>query len=149
MFQELAPKANMGMKNCARKCCLFLCSILFEVTWAFWNMCLVTKCNIQFTAFMLIFTLNVETVIGQPRFNLSRGLIWNANWYNACNQLVKLVEFHRMAVVSMALNETSCYNFCCYNFFKWSLDYSTYSVRKTILKWNDEIDNTISTSRNF
>ena len=29
-----------GMENCARKWCLFLCTILFQVTWAFWKMCL-------------------------------------------------------------------------------------------------------------
>ena len=29
-----------GMENCARKWCLFLCTILFEVTWAFGKMCL-------------------------------------------------------------------------------------------------------------
>ena len=27
-----------GMENCARKWCLFLCTILFEVTWPFWKM---------------------------------------------------------------------------------------------------------------
>ena len=45
-----------GMENWARKCCLFLCTILFEVTWVFWKMCwwflklaLATK---QITAFV-------------------------------------------------------------------------------------------------
>ena len=28
-----------GLENCARKWCLFLCTILFEVTWALWKMC--------------------------------------------------------------------------------------------------------------
>ena len=28
-----------GIENCARKWCLFLCTILFEVTWVFWKMC--------------------------------------------------------------------------------------------------------------
>ena len=27
------------MQNCIRKWCLLLCTILFEVTWAFWKMC--------------------------------------------------------------------------------------------------------------
>ena len=31
-----------GMENCARKWCLFLCTILFEVTWVFWKMCRVS-----------------------------------------------------------------------------------------------------------
>ena len=29
-----------GMKNCARKWCLFLCTILFVITWAFCKMCM-------------------------------------------------------------------------------------------------------------
>ena len=32
-----------GIENCARKWCLFLCTILFEVTWAFWKMCCTKK----------------------------------------------------------------------------------------------------------
>ena len=38
-----------GIENCARKWCLFLNTIWFEVTCAFWNMCLVinlTSCSI-------------------------------------------------------------------------------------------------------
>ena len=31
-----------GMENCARKRCLFLCTILFQVTWVFWKMLLLT-----------------------------------------------------------------------------------------------------------
>ena len=33
-----------GMKNCARKWCIFLCTILFEVTWAFCKMWFVIAC---------------------------------------------------------------------------------------------------------
>ena len=42
-----------GLKNWARKLFLFSCSVLFEVSWAFWKMCLTLKHQISITCLLI------------------------------------------------------------------------------------------------